>query len=182
MASVIEFKLPALGENIEQGDLVRLMVAPGSTISEGQAVMELETDKAVVEVPSSVSGTVHEILVKEGDKIRVGQVIFTADSNGTAAASEAPRQAAPPVRSAAAAAPQGASGERSFVEAAFAEPVSAHPAFAEPAVPTTKSQPAFSGQATEPQRSGHLLRSEQSLRRLRRSKNSTCRSWGKTFR
>ena len=154
MASVIEFKLPALGENIEQGDLVRLMVAPGSTISEGQAVMELETDKAVVEVPSSVSGTVHEILVKEGDKIRVGQVIFTADSNGTAAASEAPRQAAPPVRSAAAAAPQGASGERSFVEAAFAEPVSAHPAFAEPAVPTTKSQPAFSGQATEPQRSG----------------------------
>src|SRR5208283_4624056 len=147
-------KLPALGENIEQGDLVRLMVAPGSTISEGQAVMELETDKAVVEVPSSVSGTVHEILVKEGDKIRVGQVIFTADSNGTAAASEAPRQAAPPVRSAAAAAPQGASGERSFVEAAFAEPVSAHPALAEPAVPTTKSQPAFSGQATEPQRSG----------------------------
>jgi pyruvate dehydrogenase E2 component (dihydrolipoamide acetyltransferase) len=80
---VIEFKLPALGENIEQGDLVRLMIAPGSAVSEGQAVMELETDKAVVEVPSSVSGTVKEILVKEGDKIKVGQVVFTADSNGT---------------------------------------------------------------------------------------------------
>jgi len=74
-----EFKLPELGENIEQGDLVRLMVAPGATVSAGQSVMELETDKAVVEVPSSVSGTVNEIRVKEGDKIKVGQVIFTVD-------------------------------------------------------------------------------------------------------
>jgi pyruvate dehydrogenase E2 component (dihydrolipoamide acetyltransferase) len=82
MESVIEFKLPALGENIEQGDLVRLMIAPGATVSEGQAVMELETDKAVVEVPSSVSGTVTKIMVKEGDKIKVGQVIFTAENNG----------------------------------------------------------------------------------------------------
>jgi pyruvate dehydrogenase E2 component (dihydrolipoamide acetyltransferase) len=56
MESVIEFRLPALGENIEQGDLVRLMIAPGAAVSEGQAIMELETDKAVVEVPSSVSG------------------------------------------------------------------------------------------------------------------------------
>jgi pyruvate dehydrogenase E2 component (dihydrolipoamide acetyltransferase) len=97
MESVIEFKLPALGENIEQGDLVRLMVAPGAKVSEGQAVMELETDKAVVEVPSSVSGTIKEILVKEGDKIKVGQVIFTADSNGAPAAAKAaaaPSQAA----------------------------------------------------------------------------------------
>ncbi len=76
---MIEFKLPELGENIEQGDLVRLMVAPGTSVSTGQSVMELETDKAVVEVPSSVSGTVQEIRVKEGDKIKVGQVIFTVD-------------------------------------------------------------------------------------------------------
>jgi pyruvate dehydrogenase E2 component (dihydrolipoamide acetyltransferase) len=82
MESVIEFKLPALGENIEQGDLVRLMIAPGAEVSEGQAVMELETDKAVVEVPSSISGKVQDILVKEGDKVKVGQVIFTADGNG----------------------------------------------------------------------------------------------------
>jgi pyruvate dehydrogenase E2 component (dihydrolipoamide acetyltransferase) len=90
MESVIEFKLPALGENIEQGDLVRLMVAPGAKVSEGQAVMELETDKAVVEVPSSVTGTIKDILVKEGEKVRVGQVIFTADSNGTSAAEKRP--------------------------------------------------------------------------------------------
>ncbi len=96
---MIEFKLPALGENIEQGDLVRLMVAPGATVSEGQAVMELETDKAVVEVPSSVSGTIKEILVKEGDKIKVGQVVFTAESNGTSAATETARKTAAPPKS-----------------------------------------------------------------------------------
>jgi pyruvate dehydrogenase E2 component (dihydrolipoamide acetyltransferase) len=107
MESVIEFKLPALGENIEQGDLVRLMIAPGATVSEGQTVMELETDKAVVEVPSSVSGKVQDILVKEGDKIKVGQVIFTVENNGTAAAAanktprrEEPARPAAEVRSA----------------------------------------------------------------------------------
>jgi len=87
---VIEFKLPELGENIEQGDLVRLMVAPGATVNAGQSVMELETDKAVVEVPSSVSGTVQEIRVKEGDKIKVGQVIFTVDGAEKTSASAAP--------------------------------------------------------------------------------------------
>jgi len=91
---VIEFKLPALGENIEEGDLVRLMIAPGATVSEGQAVMELETEKAVVEVPSSVSGKVGEILVKEGEKIRVGQVIFTVENHaGAAVAAAAPNSA-----------------------------------------------------------------------------------------
>src|SRR5438477_12179998 len=53
------------------------MIAPGAKVSEGQPVMELETDKAVVEVPSSVSGVVKEVRVKEGDKVKVGQVIFT---------------------------------------------------------------------------------------------------------
>ena len=87
-----EFKLPELGENIDQGDLVRLMISPGTTISEGQAVMELETDKAVVEVPSTVSGVVKEIRVKEGEKIKVGQVIFTFENGagGTVARSPSP--------------------------------------------------------------------------------------------
>jgi pyruvate dehydrogenase E2 component (dihydrolipoamide acetyltransferase) len=83
---VTEFKLPELGENIEQGDLVRLMIAPGADVKEGQPVMELETDKAVIEVPSSVSGVVHEIRVKEGDKLKVGQVIFTVENGAGAKA------------------------------------------------------------------------------------------------
>jgi pyruvate dehydrogenase E2 component (dihydrolipoamide acetyltransferase) len=111
---VIEFKLPALGENIEQGDLVRLMIAPGATVSEGQAVMELETDKAVVEVPTSVSGKVQEILVKEGEKIKVGQVIFTVENHaGAAVAAATPKSA--PMASA-----QPAASERPTVEPATA--------------------------------------------------------------
>ena len=90
---MIEFKLPELGENISQGDLVRLMISPGTSVSEGQSVMELETDKAVIEVPSSISGTVKDIRVKEGEKIKVGQVIFTVD-NGAGAKAAEPKAAA----------------------------------------------------------------------------------------
>jgi pyruvate dehydrogenase E2 component (dihydrolipoamide acetyltransferase) len=144
MESVIEFKLPALGENIEQGDLVRLMIAPGATVSEGQAVMELETDKAVVEVPSSVSGTIKEILVKEGDKIKVGQVVFTADSNGAAAAVAEPKRQAEPSKGATTAPPaQPASGQQA---AAAAKPKPSAPQQSPSPIP----QPASAaGAATE---------------------------------
>jgi pyruvate dehydrogenase E2 component (dihydrolipoamide acetyltransferase) len=95
---VTEFKLPELGENIDQGDLVRLMISPGATITQGQAVMELETDKAVVEVPSTVSGVVKEVRVKEGEKIKVGQVIFTYENGagGSVARAPSPVRAAEP--------------------------------------------------------------------------------------
>jgi len=89
---VTEFKLPELGENIDQGDLVRLMISPGASITEGQPVMELETDKAVVEVPSSVSGVVKDIRVKEGDKVKVGQVIFTVDNGAGGVARTRPER------------------------------------------------------------------------------------------
>jgi pyruvate dehydrogenase E2 component (dihydrolipoamide acetyltransferase) len=89
---VTEFKLPELGENIDQGDLVRLMISPGASITEGQPVMELETEKAVVEVPSSITGVVKEIRVKEGEKIKVGQVIFTFE-NGAGSVARTPSPA-----------------------------------------------------------------------------------------
>ena len=133
-----EFKLPALGENIEQGDLVRLMIAPGATVSEGQAVMELETDKAVVEVPSSISGTVDKIMVKEGDKIKVGQVIFTADSNGASAtAKETPHLEEPAKPAAKAQSAKVASGTSS----ASSSPLAAEKPQAAPA-PQAQPQPA----------------------------------------
>ena len=105
-----EFKLPELGENIDQGDLVRLMISPGASVTEGQPVMELETDKAVVEVPSSVTGTVKEVQVKEGQKIKVGQVIFTVENGAGAkvqaaepkAATKAPEAPVVPPKAAAA--------------------------------------------------------------------------------
>ncbi len=89
-----EFKLPELGENIESGDLVRLMIKPGASITAGQPVMELETDKAVIEVPSSIGGIVREIKVKEGQKVKVGEVIFTLEG-GVAAQVEPARKHEP---------------------------------------------------------------------------------------
>lgn len=91
-----EFKLPELGENIESGELVRLMIKPGVSITEGEPVMELETDKAVVEVPSSVTGTIGEIRVREGDMLRVGQVIFTVENGTGAGATSTSKTAAQP--------------------------------------------------------------------------------------
>src|ERR1700746_3814837 len=72
------------------------MVPPGADVKEGQPVMALETDKAVIEVPSSVSGVVQEIRVKEGDKLKVGQVIFTVENGaGAKARAEGPAKEAP---------------------------------------------------------------------------------------
>ena len=62
-----DFTLPELGENIVGGDVVRLLVSPGDTITKDQPVLELETDKATIEVPSNVSGTVKEVKIKQED-------------------------------------------------------------------------------------------------------------------
>jgi pyruvate dehydrogenase E2 component (dihydrolipoamide acetyltransferase) len=130
---VTEFKLPELGENIHQGDLVRLMISPGASVSEGQPVMELETDKAVVEVPSSVSGTVKDIRVKEGEKIKVGQVIFTVE-NGTGAKAALAEPAAKAEPATAAPAPAKAEAKTAATAAAPAAPA-----------PAQGSAPALSG-------------------------------------
>ena len=81
-----DLTLPELGENISAGDVLRVLVKPGDAIAKDQAVLELETDKATIEVPSSVAGTVGEIKVKPGDKVKVGQVILTVSDGGKAAA------------------------------------------------------------------------------------------------
>ena len=93
-----EFKVPELGENVEQGDVTRVLVKVGDTISREQPVVELETDKATIEVPSSVAGVVKDIKVKAGDKVKVGAVILTVDENGAgaAAASAAPKPESKP--------------------------------------------------------------------------------------
>src|SRR5215469_5684977 len=87
-----DFNLPELGENIAAGDVLRVLVKPGDRLAKDQAVLELETDKATIEVPSSVEGTVGDIKVKPGDKVKVGQVILTVTEGGKPAAAS-PAQA-----------------------------------------------------------------------------------------
>ncbi len=89
MATV--FKLPELGENIKTIQVVKVLVAKGDAVAEDQPVLELETDKATVEVPSSVAGTVAEVHVKVGDEITVGHTILTfAEGAAAPEASAAP--------------------------------------------------------------------------------------------
>jgi pyruvate dehydrogenase E2 component (dihydrolipoamide acetyltransferase) len=89
-----EFKIPELGENVTTGDVTKVLVNVGDTIARDQPVLELETDKATIEVPSSVAGTVKEIKVKKGDKVKVGAVVLTVD--GAPGTAPAPRAAAAP--------------------------------------------------------------------------------------
>lgn len=75
----IEFKLPDLGENITSAGVVAVLVKPGDTIEPDTPVLEIETDKATIEVPSTVGGKVSNIHVKPGDKAQVGQVVLTLE-------------------------------------------------------------------------------------------------------
>jgi pyruvate dehydrogenase E2 component (dihydrolipoamide acetyltransferase) len=90
-----DFTLPELGENIAAGDVLRVLVKPGDTITKDQPVLELETDKATIEVPSSVAGQVKDVKVKAGDNVKVGQVILSVDGgDGAATAPSTPASAA----------------------------------------------------------------------------------------
>jgi pyruvate dehydrogenase E2 component (dihydrolipoamide acetyltransferase) len=71
--------IPELGENIQEGDVVSILVAVGEIIAKDQPLVELETGKATIEVPSTHAGKVRAIQLHEGDKARVGQVILTLD-------------------------------------------------------------------------------------------------------
>src|SRR3954451_5635565 len=77
-----DFTLPELGENIAAGDVLRVLVKAGDTIAKDQPILELETDKATIEVPSSVAGKVQEIKVKAGEKVKVGQSILSYEASG----------------------------------------------------------------------------------------------------
>ncbi|MFP4625257.1 MAG: 2-oxo acid dehydrogenase subunit E2 [Natronomonas sp.] len=81
----VEFKLPDVGEGLAEAEILDWLVAEGDRVVEDQPIAEVETDKAVVEVPSPVDGTVREILVDAGDFVDVGTVIVTFDVDEGAA-------------------------------------------------------------------------------------------------
>lgn len=89
----IEFKLPELGENVESGAVVSVLVKAGDTIAVDEPVMEIETDKAVIEVPSGVAGKIEKVHFKEGQTAAVGQVVLTVD--GAAAPPPAEKETPP---------------------------------------------------------------------------------------
>lgn len=98
-----EIKLPSLGENIESGDILSIFVAEGDTVTADQDLLEIETDKATVPVPSPSAGTITKILVEEGDTVAIGAAIFEIEAS---AAEAAPAPAAEPEPQPAAVAPE----------------------------------------------------------------------------
>lgn len=91
------FELPELGENIDSGTVVKVLVTVGQRIEKDQVVLELETDKAVVEVPSAVAGVITELNATEGGTLHVGDVILRVDASQEAPSPEAtPQETQPP--------------------------------------------------------------------------------------
>jgi len=77
--SKIEIKIPDIAENVESGLVARILVSEGDSVSENQPLVEIETDKATTDIPSTGEGTVEEIRVSEGDEVKVGQVIMVLE-------------------------------------------------------------------------------------------------------
>ena len=96
------FKLPDLGEGLTEGEVARWLVAEGQEIAEDDPLVEIQTDKATVEVPSPYGGTVLKLLVAEGDVVPVGTELVVIGAPGEEAAASAPAsgrvQATPVVR------------------------------------------------------------------------------------
>jgi pyruvate dehydrogenase E2 component (dihydrolipoamide acetyltransferase) len=90
-----EIKLPSLGEGIESGDVLEILVKVGDVVKKEQSLVEMETDKATVSVPSPAAGKILSIAVKEGQTVPIGGVIATIESVGEAAPVAAPKPAAP---------------------------------------------------------------------------------------
>src|SRR3989339_134857 len=76
ISKVVEVTLPDLGENIESADVVTVLVNPGDKVEKDQGIIEIETDKATVEVPSPASGEVVDVLIKPGTKAKVGETLI----------------------------------------------------------------------------------------------------------
>jgi pyruvate dehydrogenase E2 component (dihydrolipoamide acetyltransferase) len=92
--SVYQYKLPELGEGLHEGEVIKWHIKPGDAVEEDQVIMEIQNDKAVVEVPSPVEGKVLELKVAEGTVSTVGDVLATFQvEGGTAPAEEAPEEA-----------------------------------------------------------------------------------------
>jgi pyruvate dehydrogenase E2 component (dihydrolipoamide acetyltransferase) len=156
-----EFKLPNLGEGVDSGELVGVSVKPGDSVTKGQSMMEVETNKAVMDVPAPADGTIVAVNVKVGEKVKPGQVVVTYEGGAGAPKAGAPKAEAP-------------KAEAPKAEAPKAEaPKAAAPAPAPQAAPAPRgpaaAAPATSGQAfVAPQASGTAVAASPATRKFAR--------------
>jgi pyruvate dehydrogenase E2 component (dihydrolipoamide acetyltransferase) len=150
-----EFKLPDLGEGIHEGEIVAVLVAVGQDVKEGEPIMEVETDKATVEIPSPYTGKVSQIHVKAGDEVQVGDVMMSFDGK--------PEEAAPREE---AKAPEEKKKEEKAAAAEAKKPEEAKKAAAE-AKPAKREEKPAAREAAPPKKEGVVPASPAARRRAR---------------
>jgi pyruvate dehydrogenase E2 component (dihydrolipoamide acetyltransferase) len=109
-ANQSHFILPDLGEGVHEAELIRWRVKPGERVDEHQTLAEMETDKALVEVPSPWAGTVKDLNGNEGDIINVGAILVTYDIGAASGSDEAPKSSSKPASKKTTTAATGAEG------------------------------------------------------------------------
>jgi pyruvate/2-oxoglutarate dehydrogenase complex dihydrolipoamide acyltransferase (E2) component len=135
----IEFVLPDVGEGLEEGEIVSWLVAPGDTVDRDQPLVEVQTDKALVELPSPVSGQIVSLAFSPGDIVKVGQVLVVLeDGRGGDTAPSSP----PPATTSAAASPASAASPAAADLAPQATPPPVEAASIGAAPPSSAAVPA----------------------------------------
>ncbi|MBO7746020.1 2-oxo acid dehydrogenase subunit E2 [Paenibacillus sp. MWE-103] len=147
-----EYRFPELGEGLHEGEIVKMHIKPGDTVTDEDIIMEVQNDKAIVEVPCPVNGKVLEVLVKDGQVCHVGDIVAVIDAEG-----EVPEQAAP--------AGGGHSEPAPAAEAPKAEAPAAPKAEA-PAVPAAPASAPAAPAASKP--AGGLVLATPSVRKFAR--------------
>lgn len=135
----MEFKLPELGEGVHEGELIKWKIKPGDAVSYDQPLCEIMTDKATIEIPSAFKGKVATINAKEGEVVKVGQVMCTFEGSQTAAASaSSAASASAPAHSAPKAAPAASPTPAPAMTASAASMGDLNPATRPLAAPATR--------------------------------------------
>jgi pyruvate dehydrogenase complex dihydrolipoamide acetyltransferase long form len=162
----IEVKLPDLGDGIESGDIMEVLVKEGDEVAKDQSILEIETDKATVEVPSPSAGKVAKIHVATGDTVAIGAALLTlegaAGGSAAAAAPAAKPAATPPPEP-----PKSAAPPEPAPQAATPEPTPA-PTESPAPTPAPKPQPKAAPVAAKPAVAGAPVAAGPAIRRFAR--------------
>ncbi|RKP56905.1 2-oxo acid dehydrogenase subunit E2 [Cohnella endophytica] len=135
-----EYRFPELGEGLHEGEIVKMHIAPGQTVTDEDIIMEVQNDKAIVEVPCPVNGKVVEVLAKDGQVMRVGEVVAIIEAEG-----EVPDQGHAASDHAPAASGNSATGGADTQGQPAQQPAAETPAAPAAAAPAPTAQPANGG-------------------------------------
>jgi pyruvate dehydrogenase E2 component (dihydrolipoamide acetyltransferase) len=148
-----EYRFPELGEGLHEGEIIKINVKPGDKVTDDDIIMEVQNDKAIVEVPCPVNGTVLEVFVKDGQVCHVGEVVAIIDAEG-----DVPEQA------------PSAGGGAQQSQAPAPEASAATPGASAPTAPPAPETPAAAPAAAEAPKPGGLVLATPGVRKYAREK------------